>query len=180
MSSESPKWIALVLSVFAITISGLSWWESHRNRLVAEEVNRPILSDSKGFEITVNRNIGSTGQMEWRVLLKNTGKQTASIDRGRFQHQIVNVSPNDCSIVNKTDGVLHGASFPQHPIPAGEEAAVVGHIELSQNCDSVKLLVFIVDLEIIYTDPGGREYIQHFDGVVPLTKEGKSPRNARP
>jgi hypothetical protein len=43
-TADKPHHISLVLSILAMIISGFSWWESRSNRLINEEINRPVLS----------------------------------------------------------------------------------------------------------------------------------------
>jgi|ERR1051325_596033 hypothetical protein len=78
MSSESPKWIALVLSIFAITISSLSWWESHQARLINQEINRPLLQLD---EVKLER---SKSFSELTFYLSNIGKSTARVTKVEY------------------------------------------------------------------------------------------------
>src|SRR5882672_3019026 len=121
MPSESPKWIALVLSIFAITISGLGWWESHRNRLINEEINRPILK-ANGF---YNSGLFSwSGDKIWISLdlkLKNEGKVTAVVNDVKVETGEVLGDKKGCRFTAESDienpsfEVLPGAEITVHP-----------------------------------------------------------------
>jgi hypothetical protein len=78
MASESPKWIALVLSILAIAISSLSWWEAHRNRIINEEINRPVLTIS--VDDVSDAYVHEPGlSFVYRATIKNEGKTVAKI-----------------------------------------------------------------------------------------------------
>lgn len=84
MPSESPKWIALTLSVIAVTISCLSWWESHRVRVLNEAVNRPVLviaDGTNGARVAGIRvdDTESPLYAAFSTTLHNSGKVTATI-----------------------------------------------------------------------------------------------------
>src|SRR5215203_1121283 len=51
---EVAKWmIPILLSCVAIAISFLSFKEAYQNRVINEEINRPILEEPERFEINV-------------------------------------------------------------------------------------------------------------------------------
>ncbi|MDX6382439.1 MAG: hypothetical protein QOK48_12 [Blastocatellia bacterium] len=103
MASESPKWIALVLSLIAISISGLSWWESHRNRIINEDVNRPILVIDS---FTYDKDAAEMGNdnhiwVVFNVTTKNIGKVTALLTKC---NATVEIPPgSSCQILEQSD-----------------------------------------------------------------------------
>lgn len=73
MKSEPSKWLPILLSLVAVGISSLSWWESHRGRVINEETNRPQLRLEEKYANTALEKIGLT--------LKNVGKTPAKLTK---------------------------------------------------------------------------------------------------
>jgi hypothetical protein len=80
-TADKPHHISLILSIAAIVISSLGWWESHSNRVINEEVNRPVLLvSSVQYNARRESNQYFTGiNIDFKITLKNTGKITAKL-----------------------------------------------------------------------------------------------------
>jgi hypothetical protein len=160
MPSESPKWLPLVLSLVAIAVSGLSWWESHRNRVINEEVNRPLLSVTT---IAAEASEPKAGRlyMFFTVKLKNNGKGTANVSDVIIEPRLA-LQPNGCEIVPL--GKVDNTRFEVLP---GFEQSFEYVTSVTLDCKKDARVYFGLRLLITYTDSGsGREYFQTFiEGV---------------
>jgi hypothetical protein len=172
-TSESPKWIALVLSIVAITISGLSWRESRRSRLGNEAVNRPILTiGGARLEIDqLNNRFPDQYPLDGAIVakLENRGKTTAVLTVAR-------VDPNDLHRVcefkylNLVTTPLGEESFPGIEqslyIPGTFEAPCTG--------------IFSLPVTLTYTDVGtGIEYSQTLSLTLEITPQNLPPLRQR-
>src|SRR5882724_3419724 len=154
MASESPKWIALVLSLIAIVVSGLSWWESHRNRIIAEGVNRPILvvdsvtSDWKITGLVASKDIWGS----FEVTTRNTGKVTALLTNHDATAKIEPGSQH-CEILQQVSELE-----PTVDIASGTTFRFGQSIRLSPECKEGKFR-FLLTIELKYRDAtSGQEY----------------------
>src|SRR5205807_1373522 len=95
MPSESPKWIALALSVIALTISSLSWWEAHQVKLMNKEINQAIF-EAEELHITSYPTRDHI-IANFKVSLKNIGKFTAMVHLADMKPHLVNPAKN-CTI----------------------------------------------------------------------------------
>ena len=84
LSARVFKRLPIVLSLIAIGISCLGWWEAHRSRIVNEEINRPLLQAS---DVDFNQ-VLNTGYFFLSVRLKNIGKTTAKLSSCTFRQNI--------------------------------------------------------------------------------------------
>lgn len=177
--SDPPKLVPIVISVFALTVSILSWIESHKGRLINEEINRPVLSLSKP---TVKREIGSwvkenEARLWFSGLLNNTGKSRAQI-------QLLKIEIEPSLLIQRCDV--------RHPIELGAEyedllpgqemfISTLVSYSASDTCDlSLSPMFFDITVDVGYTDPAtGNQYIQKLYTTVEVDmmdkKEEKSP-----
>jgi hypothetical protein len=146
--SDPPKLIPILISVTAVTISCLSWWESHRGRLINEEVNRPILVLSD-----VRYTYGSSGVVEknhllvtFLVKLKNNGKFTARVHN-------VNISPGGLTsrIPGCEETKLEELPIIPLEILPGMDSIFLGDISVSPECKD-QPIVFFVHTNVQYSD----------------------------
>src|SRR5437764_9852975 len=164
MVSESPKWVALILSLIAIVISGFSWWEGHRSRLVSEQINRPIL-------ITKNAKITDTswGLLNYKgetddvliafdIGLTNVGKLPASITKIKVSSNIFN-GDEDCKIREQPE---FGEYLSPNEMIPGFDGYLSETAVLSRACEKNRSVVLLVSVYIDYTDISGRPYSQSF------------------
>lgn len=95
---EPPKLIPIILSSIALIVSGLSWWESHRVRLINEEINRPVLSVSSiQYEASRWESTESKGvRVRFNIKLKNTGKFTAQLYRYEIESYLPSLYSGPC------------------------------------------------------------------------------------
>src|SRR5260370_6342869 len=127
MTSESSKWIPICLSILAIVISSLSWWESHRGRVINEDINRPILTVAP---IDVNTDLMSDQiPATFVIKLKNGGKAPAVLSSVTIEPFMLDggedfnpdiVSGVDTLFNNKLEEVVRGLS-----------TTVLRHVKLS-------------------------------------------------
>src|SRR5467141_1485338 len=137
MPSESPKWIALALSLVAITISGLSWWESHRGRVMNEELNRPVLALSKEIEIVAHP-MTNQSVIGFTASLKNVGKTTAIINNLEWESALLKTDIN-CPI---KDAHIIPAPQPISILP-GAEVALTKSAYIRPNCENPPPPIFL-------------------------------------
>jgi hypothetical protein len=155
MPSESPKWIALVLSVVALIISGLSWWESHRGRVINEAVSRPVLTIKQAYahQATYGEDRVEVGLF---VTLRNDGKAGALLTGGVVEPVLM--VRRDCDL-----RLMEPAAFTEEILP-GQEREFVSLLSLkaSSACKD-RSLQLDVTLKASYKDSGsGTEYSQTF------------------
>jgi hypothetical protein len=167
MPSESSKWIAIVLSLAAITISGLSWWESHRGRVINEEINRPVLDYSNG-DLGVTP-FGDQIRVSVMVSLKNTGKSTAILNNVKIDGRLITLTPN-CRF---SDARPFDETYPDEILP-GTDGAFLNDVAYSSKCRESSE-GFLLELSVNYADPvSGKVYFQKF--VKHLQEERPAPQ----
>jgi hypothetical protein len=85
--SDPPKLVPIVISVVALTVSVLSWLESHKGRLINEEINRPVLSLSNPSGTREIRDWVKKDDVRIRFSadLNNTGNSRAQIQFIRIE-----------------------------------------------------------------------------------------------
>jgi len=154
MKSEPSKWLPIVLSLSAIGISGFSWWEAHRGRLINEEINRPVLEAAKGVRFNMFR--GDPAEVNIVVPIRNVGKTTAIMNLLLFESGLTSESL-DCTYSKVKDEDT--ADFSGDILP-GSEGWVRKRVSLSQ-CQNPSKLEFWLSLKLTYTDPiSGKTYSQ--------------------
>ena|GEM_PF-2378145 len=173
MLSESPKWIALVLSICALIISGLSWWEAHRGRMISEEVNRPVLDYSKG-DLGVTP-FGDIIRVDVIVNLKNTGKTTAIVNSVKFGGRHITLTP-DCSF---SDARPLDSTYPEEILPSTEQNFLNG-AAYSSKCVKTHQ-GFLLELSVTYTDAASgktyfQEFVKHLEEERPAPQKSGTPR----
>jgi archaellum component FlaG (FlaF/FlaG flagellin family) len=73
--ADRPHSISLFLSILAMMIAGLSWWESHSARVANESSNRAIayITDFQSLPPS------ESGQYLYKLTIKNFGRSTALV-----------------------------------------------------------------------------------------------------
>lgn len=165
--SDPIRWIPIIISAIALTISYLSWQESHRGRRINEEVNRPILTLSSmevtsGYMIRVGPDPDRGFAYHVAVKMKNIGKATAVIRRYRVIPIFENTyfrkdleSPPKCREYYRGEA---GMAF-QEPekvmtIFTGTEQLFSGSTELSLGCEENPTIQFMVRITVEYANAG--------------------------
>jgi len=139
--------VSLVVSIFAFVIGFLSWSETRRNRIINEDVNRPLLK-ADGFKLR-----GTSWDIKDRIvvqlgfMVKNVGKGTAvvsSLTDAPIEVEIFNES-NDCKLI-ETHDQYRLKDF--HLLPDTDFGILVTAI-VSRNCEKRPelKLPMIVNLE---------------------------------
>jgi hypothetical protein len=165
MPSESPKRIALVLSIFAITISGLGWWESHRGRLMNEEINRPVLTLS---DLQIGSVVAGDSNRLVGVFLtakvSNTGKSTASVQHISLTPSLSFLTDEACKITDIPSDRVTAQGIRE--IFANSQVVVTQEVFFSDGCEKLAWLNFDVSMPIAYTDSAsGKQYFQELRGT---------------
>src|SRR5437660_1754288 len=73
-SANRPHYISVLLSVVAVVIAGLSWWESHSARLISQGSNRALAY------VTELQNVKmpfDTPGPVYKVVIRNFGRSAA-------------------------------------------------------------------------------------------------------
>jgi hypothetical protein len=95
--ADRPHTLSVALAFLALLISLMSFWESHKNRVISEDVNRPRLYVAAlAFEerLGVVEVVGKPYRLAmFRMTLKNTGKGLASRIHGKTCVSIPNLGP---------------------------------------------------------------------------------------
>jgi len=164
--SDPPKLIPILISLIAVTISCLGWWESHRGRLINEEINRPILTATS---ITMQR-IGSlvfekgspyAYPIMIRITVKNVGKSSAVVQATNINFGMF---PNDPAGCNSRIAVEESSSTTVLP---GMESTFSQVVDLSNACLQKKEMAVDLNANVIYVDAGsGSQYKQHFSKLT--------------
>ncbi len=171
MSSESPKWIALVLSIIAIVSSTLSWLEARQNRIINQEVNRPFLAVA-GSQTATSLFKNQSSQTAFKINLKNDGK---------IQALVTKITVRLSQGATTVDSV-EGCKIESHdtkPTPQrlnilpGTERAFEFNALFTSLCQHSDLDVELV-IEVNYQEPSlGTEYSQTFTETFEMfTKDG--------
>lgn len=184
--SDPPKLTPIVISLIAVTISCLSWYESHRGRMINEEINRPILSLSS-IEIESAVYSMPFRDYEDRVILfftakvKNVGKSTAVVRRTEITPTFFRESPGTgCKIIPEIDRITN-YNQEKEPILAGAEEEYVGDIQLTLACEQKSSWDFKVEALIDYGDVAtGHTYSQTLSKRIEVSPaEEKMKREKR-
>jgi hypothetical protein len=175
--SDPPKLIPILLSSLALCISGLGWWESHRGRLINEEINRPILElenvkfeNGKAAPILV---IKQRAVLPLSFDIKNVGKSSARIDLITSETSSFEPGLTPCNLVN------------QKPVRTKNQIILPGHREhfeqafwVLSECQQ-QAAYFVLGLEAHYTDVGsGKQHSQNLDAsLLVVPEEEKKDEN---
>ncbi len=162
--SDSSKVLPLLISVVALTISSLGWLESHKGRLISEEVNRPILSLLKieGAQVQTMA-FRSDEKAEslalFHVYLNNIGKSTARVETINIEASMTH--PEECKLYPRQDNYVSNEILP------GTQGYFSMGYTASNECGLNNLDFFSTTIAISYTDAGtGRQYSQSFGQLV--------------
>lgn len=161
---------AVITSIAAIVISGLSWWESRRSRIVSEAVSRAILHVASA---TITEAMSGGGTILLRI--ENVGKSLA---------REVELKCRSCCIPNpglqatwaEFSGQLDTSvqSIPMGEIPpqiAKQESVVFKLPQEKLNEEWPALVILVVDLH--YTDSAsGSNYTDHLSLSTVIRGEG--------
>jgi hypothetical protein len=165
--SDPPKLAPILISLIAIAISCLSWWESRRSRLMNEEINRPLLVLSKMDHHSFSSSGIGFGNIStsFVAVIKNTGKVTALIEDVHVRPSRVRSMGPDCQIVYGVTTNLPDVVTQREILP-GMEAEYLGVIHVRLVCSAVDLQ-YIVNTTLTYTDiNSGKSYKQSFTQIV--------------
>jgi hypothetical protein len=177
------KFLAILISVIALVISSFSWWESHRSRLVNEEINRPILSltsveiESDVYSLSAENYVARV-YLFFTARVKNLGKSTAVVSKSEVKPEFFDSSKR-CRIIKNYDE--EAPSNGGEPILSGGEATYTGAIALSLPCEEKPSWDFGLDIKLEYVDAGsGKAYSQQFDKIVKVSPiEERTKREAK-
>lgn len=169
-TADKPHHLSLVLSIGAIIISSLSWWEGHQNRIINEEINRPVLSIARTDQDVGSVFIPNSGGSVYSfyVDVKNIGKATATILKANVEPRIL--YPTDtCNRIpydtNGMDDVLN-----RDEVLPGMEKTLFGEVILPKACEQLQVLKFQQSVTITYRDVAtGREYYQGFVSSIEIS-----------
>lgn len=178
---DPSKWLAILLSLTAITISSLSWWESHRSRLVTEEINRPILTidgvtirDSSWRRAPSATKINNDNFVRFDVRIKNSGKVTAIWTKDKAYTESFD---NDCAIVSRQSYMTDTGSTDLIP---GFDIYVEQGVSLSPNCGESKGFALTFSITVDYTDASGRPYRQFLSEAVRVSPDDERSKRPSP
>lgn len=164
--ADRPHYVSIVLSIIAVVISCLSWWESHRGRLINEEANRPVLSlENVTAELhTLEKDEGE--RINFELHLKNIGKVTATVFKVDMLAMLDGSSPN-CDTVNEReeDGSTE-VNGEYLEIAPGEEDGLLRSAVVTKSCDSP---TFRLSIASDYAEPNGKTFFQHLDKLITVS-----------
>jgi len=169
--SDPLRWIPLVISAIALTISYLGWRESHKGRLINEEINRPVLMMvSSGVKSYAYRHPEKGGIVfSIDATLKNTGKSKASSIRSWFGRIKLSPESDECKQISAPEETLLYAQSNEDVLP-GIEQLLRGHPLVSNGCAEMKEIRFHFFVALYYKDElSGREYDQSFHGSITVS-----------
>lgn len=170
--ADRPHYVSIVLSIVAVAISCLSWWESSRNRLLNEEINRPVLSiasiDKALGAVEIPESHGSI--YSFSVHLKNNGKSTARTVDGDVMVYFDGSSDTACRHIPWDMGPMWKEQLNRPEALPGIEEELFGEITLTPACEKSESLRFQLFTTVTYEDVNsGRQYFQRFANVVRLS-----------
>jgi hypothetical protein len=171
MKPDSFRWLPLVVSGLAFGTSFFAWWENHRNRIINEEINRPVLVASTPVIEELNTGV-PIRQIKVTVKLKNIGKSTAQVeDLGVLP--AVGSPDFKCKMESHFDW---DNSPEDLEILAGAEDSFERVIALAPECGQAANLYVRVMTTIYYSDTvNGRLFRQVFTGPVSEVLKTKKP-----
>ncbi len=174
IKSEPSKWLPIAFSLLAVLISCLSWWEAHRARTLAQDVNRPVLQfDRISCEVQSALRPGETDTVV-HVRVKNVGKATASLDKS----DIVFLLPKN--LENCTLSAGFGADYvgglDGNEILVGFSYTLTEYVSASSGCQKFSSLGvgFLIDVE--YSDASGASYSQRLRESAQIPLKLPAPR----
>lgn len=182
--SASPKWwwdppklIPILISVLAVIISCLSWWEGHRGRLINEEINRPVLT-----MVNIEKDTDTTFMSEYgkafalSAVLKNTGRTTAYINESIAVITISNAS-KVCTVMAPNFLELSRPYSEPQNILTGAEERFHDCVVLPPNCEQEPTLNFDFRILLRYTDSvTGKEYSQYLNRALSISSADLRPQ----
>jgi hypothetical protein len=175
IKSEPSKWLPLILSLTAIGISCLSWWESHRGRIINEEVNRPILT-LNSLETTFRRGRDYL-EVTLKYNLKNVGKveavvTNASIQQGFESEMVADIIPRDLTCKLSPAPTDDGSTYLK--VLPGFEDYNYQTLAVNKECGKLYELEFKdASIVVTYSDQvSGRLYLQEFKADIKLDLHG--------
>jgi hypothetical protein len=90
--ADHPHWWTIILSVVAIVVSGLSFWESYRSRVLNEAVNRPLVRvtgiTSTGPVLGNFKSEGLRQENSFSLNIHNSGKAFANDVKVNLKAQV--------------------------------------------------------------------------------------------
>ena len=163
-TADRPHNVSIVLSLIAVAISCLSWWESHQVRRSNEAVNRPVLSVGtpiiQGSPVKVSDN--TQIRLMFFVPLKNTGNVTGKIVSGNVVVKVNQLTPDDCQ-VNLADHDSELRKINQKEMLPGLEEVLVGQLVVNARCLQMGHMRFRANVAATYIDvSSGQAYSQAY------------------
>lgn len=158
--SDPPKLIPILISLIAVTISCLSWWESHRSRLINEEINRPILALTSlqiaTYEEPNQHEDYFPLYLNILPTVKNVGKSTAIVKEFKISPSFY--FGNGCKSVGQ--GHQESIDF-MNPLLSGAEVSHIYVFDLMPECRKEQRWYLETEININYVNAGsGVEYTQ--------------------
>lgn len=174
--TDPPKLIPILISVVALSISCLSWWESHRGRLINEEINRPILSLVKIDPNPVRADVFRFPEqvISFDISIKNIGKSTAELDDINVEVTRVSNKFDKCEQRKDIEKGLSdvGDAYKNVFLLPGVEQNISGNAVMTNECDSETGFRFSVSVKVDYTDVvTNQKYSQFLGQQVDVLRE---------
>lgn len=170
---DPPKLVPIIISLVALIVSGLSWWEGRQVRRINEEINRPILalsiletsvSPPSTFSTKPFAFLRETAVIAFKIKLSNTGKTTAHMQGFNVDKSlpVFDFKPCKKSIIEEIN-VWDMLQYPKEVLP-GEEKTFWTRAKVNTDCNELSVQVFV---DITYVDnASGREYNQYFKEII--------------
>jgi hypothetical protein len=148
--ADAPHYISVILSIAALIISGLSWRESHRSRLVSETSNRALVYAILLKPVNVGPKLPST---TYQLVVKNLGKINA-LNVG-YEYDVLSYS-NDGEEEKKLETVTTLVEWAE--LPPGLEREV--QIRLFSRTKNPNEHFRIKGILVYYDEATGEKYEQ--------------------
>lgn len=163
---DPPKLIPILISLIALFVSALSWWESHQSRLINQEVNRPILYFD-GVQHFMYENdppnpaLNNGIKVHFAATIQNSGKVTALINNASVAVESLKSQVDGCKILNNDENKVSGLEDTE--IFSGDKGMYDGEVTISENCKNDPLIQFRIRINVTYSDAGtNRQYTASF------------------
>jgi hypothetical protein len=164
------NWIPVIVSLIAVLLSALIWWDNHSSRLVAEDLNRPVLVFKDLTPPPVE-----------------TKPQTYEVRDGPLlvNYEFTNVGHTRGEVVryNVVPGIEHGtpcsAEFPKGFVPKDVEllpgAPNMIQTPILLNCSNTTHAWLTVEIDVDYVDTiTHQQYSQRFETEFSTFEGGTS------
>ena len=166
-----PAWFSVVVSLIALTVSGLSFWESHLTRALNVETNRAVLMldrTTSGLTRHSTWNPGDDITLESNVRVKNIGRVTATIQKMVIEHWRMPDSRRGCAVEitsaeQASPMIMHRFGEPTD-LPPGTTKELWVRVSLPHACEKAWENSNInLSIDVEYTDAAsGKRYKENF------------------